>query len=278
MKYSRFEGLILVLGASVIVGGMLVASGGDPEPAEVVAQLLMVVVLAGALHWGRNGGFSAAILATLVYVYMRLPILTAEGFSDQMIVTMGTRVITYGVVGVVGGEISGRLKYLFARFDKSPLVDETTGVYNTRYAAGALRAGVAQWQRYTVPYSALTISVAPELLDQLRPLRRRAMLRQVASYIRNDIRLVDDLAHVGDGRFVAMLPHTPADGASVACDRLHRGVSDLLGVKETSVESAVYACDKNATALRNLADELDPPIIAPVAATQPVQQSASVDV
>lgn len=258
MKYSQFELLVLVLGGGAIVGSMALITGGDPQPAEVVAQLLVVFVLGAALHWGRNGGFSAALVATLVYVFMRLPLLLSEGFTREMLVLVAARVVTYGVVGIVGGELAGRTKYVFARFDANPLTDETTGVYNGRYAGAAIRSGVARWERYEMPYSVVRLSVSPAVTAGLRPQRVRHLVRQVASHIRNDIRLVDDLAHLGDGRFLVLFPNTGGAGAAVAGDRLHRGIIATLDVEEAALEVAVCSTENDTAALRKLAAELDP--------------------
>lgn len=258
MKYSRFELLVLALGGGAIVGSMALITGGSPHPAEVVAQLLVVFVLGGALHWGRNGGFTAAVIATLVYLFMRLPLLLSDGFSRELLLLIAARVITYGVVGIVGGELCGRTKYVFARFDANPLTDESTGVYNAQYAGAAIRSGVASWDRYQVPYSAVRLSLAPSVTAEMRPLRVRHLLRQMASHIRNDVRLVDDLAHLGDGRFLVLFPNTGAAGAAVAGDRIHRGIVAMLAVETTTLEVSVYSTETDLAALRKLAAELDP--------------------
>jgi len=266
VKYSQFELLVLVLGGGAIVGSMALVTGGDPQPAEVVAQLLVVFVLGAALHWGRNGGFAAALVATLVYVFMRLPLLLSEGLTRDMLVLVAARVVTYGVVGIVGGELAGRTKYVFARFDANPLTDETTGVYNGRYAGAAIRSGVARWDRYQMPYSVVRLSLSPALATDLRPQRARHMVRQVASHIRNDIRLVDDLAHLGDGRFLVLFPNTGAAGAAVAGDRLHRGIVAMLDIEDAALEVSVCSTETDPVTLRKLAADLDP---SPAAAGAP---------
>ena len=266
MKYSQFELLVLVLGGGAIVGSMALVTGNDPQPAEVVAQLLVVFVLGAALHWGRNGGFTAALVATLLYVFMRLPLLLSEGFTRDSLIVVTARVVTYGLVGIVGGELCGRTKYVFARFDANPLTDETTGVYNGRYAGAAIRSGVARWDRYQMPYSLVRLSVSPALTADLRAQRARHLVRQVASHIRNDIRLVDDLAHLGGGHFLVLFPNTGAAGAAVAGDRLHRGIVSMLDVEDAALEVAVCSTETDPAALRKLAAELDP---SPAAASMP---------
>jgi GGDEF domain-containing protein len=208
----------------------------------------------------------AVAFPLLVYVFMRLPLLLSEGLTRDMLVLVAARVVTYGVVGIVGGELAGRTKYVFARFDANPLTDETTGVYNGRYAGAAIRSGVARWDRYQMPYSVVRLSLSPALATDLRPQRARHMVRQVASHIRNDIRLVDDLAHLGDGRFLVLFPNTGAAGAAVAGDRLHRGIVAMLDIEDAALEVSVCSTETDPVTLRKLAADLDP---SPAAAGAP---------
>ncbi|MEA5074876.1 MAG: hypothetical protein VB139_00825, partial [Coriobacteriia bacterium] len=75
MKYSRFEMLAFALGTAAIVGSAFVPATAQVIPAEFAAQLLMIIILAGALHWGRNGGFITALIAIAIYVGMRYDVL-----------------------------------------------------------------------------------------------------------------------------------------------------------------------------------------------------------
>jgi hypothetical protein len=105
VRYSHFELLLLALGVALVVGGLFIGPATSPDAPEVVGQLLMLVVLVGAVHWGRNGGFVAALVATLVYVYLALVLPDTRSLSDDVLTTIAVRVIAYGVVGVVGGEL-----------------------------------------------------------------------------------------------------------------------------------------------------------------------------
>ena len=160
MKYSWFEVLVLVLGSIAIVAGMFVGAPAQHQPAEVVAQLLIIVVLAGALHWGRNGGFAAALLASAVYVFMRLPQLTTDALVTDALILIGIRVLTYGVVGIAGGEVALRIKYVMARLENHALVDHTTGAYSACHAAKSITTALAAWDRYGTPFSVVTIVIA----------------------------------------------------------------------------------------------------------------------
>ncbi len=259
LKYSRFELLMISLGIIVIVGSVVLGPGSAVVAwQEVIAQLLIVAVLAAALHWGRDGGSVAAFAAILVYVVMRIPLLSEVGPTQNLIVMIATRALTYALVGIIGGEFFGRIKYIFARIDGNSMLDEHTQVYNRVYCAQALKSGLGQFQRYQTPFSIGVVSLSPGLLADLRPSRQRLLLRSVASTIRNDIRLVDDVGYLGDGRFLVILPQTPKSGADVATDRIRGSVRDLIGARDESVTATPLGCPGDSAAICDLARSLDP--------------------
>lgn len=258
MKYSHFEALALVLGTGAILASIFVSPGSASQSAEVTAQLLLIVVLASALHWGRNGGFIATLVAMAVYVAMRVPLLQSQGLSADVVTLLVTRAFTYALVGVVGGELSARIKYVFARLENETLIDPHTGVYSSRYAADAIVSGVGQWERYQTEFSVVTITVAQCVYAALKAKRARQIMRQVAGYVRNDIRMVDDLASGPMGTFYVLLPRTDATGASVVAERLSLGVRDLLSARDDAVTANVLSAASDAQPLKNLADALNP--------------------
>jgi hypothetical protein len=258
LKYSVFETIVLVFGALAIVSSLFLGPATAPQTAEVVAQLMIIVVLAGALHFGRNGGFIAAVAATAVYVALRLPLLNAEGFAGDALTLIGIRVITYALVGVVGGEFAGRFKYILARLEHQTLSDRTTGAYSACYAGQSIDTGLAAWKRYETPYSLVAIKITPTLYEGLRAARYRTVMRQVAGALRNDIRMVDDLAFRPKGTFMALLPNTEAEGAAVVAARLTRVASDVLGANESAISAEVLSCSRDAERLAGLARELNP--------------------
>ncbi|MRS12447.1 MAG: hypothetical protein EG823_05165 [Actinobacteria bacterium] len=268
MKYTHFEVLAFVLGSAAVVTSIFLAPTEFPQAAEVTAQLLLIAVLAGALHWGRNGGFLSALVAIAVYVAMRVPLLHSEGLSRELLTLLGTRALTYALVGVVGGELAARIKYLFARIENDSLVDPFSGVYSARYAADSILSGVGQWDRYQTEYSVVTVTLSDEMFASYKSRRIRHMVRQVANYVRNDIRMVDDLATGGVGTFYILLPRTDAGGAAVVAARLSAGVRDSLGVTEDAVHATVLSAAQDAPTLKSLAAELSP--VARVSAPQPV--------
>jgi diguanylate cyclase (GGDEF)-like protein len=257
MRYRWFETIVLIVGGAAILGSILLSFGATLIVEEVIAQLLLFAVLVGAVHWGRNGGFIAASLASLVYIILRIPLVVqTEGLSGDVAMLILVRVLTFGLVGVVGGELCTRIKYVFAKLEDSSSIDDWSQVYNQRFITRALESSHGQFERYETAYSVVLIHLDPRLLQELRASKQKALVRAVANCIRNDIRLVDEAGRLEDGRFVVILPHTPGDGADVVADRLSKGVSDTLGAKEDSITAQVLAAPQDITRLADLRAQL----------------------
>jgi GGDEF domain-containing protein len=255
VKYSRFELLTVGVGAAAILGTVGFSLQPRPDWIELVAQLLLLMVLMGAVHWGRKGGLVAALAAMVAYVALRIPTIMGDGGADVMELLL-IRAATYGIVGVIGGEICGRIKYFFARLEDTCSIDEHSRVYNERFMRDLLANNLGSARRYGTTFSVAVVTLSPALTAELRPGRVRAIIRAVADHIRNDVRLIDDVGRMDDGRFILLMPHTPKEGAHVAADRVRVGVRDVLGAKDDSVTSTVLCSDEDTEALQALVDSL----------------------
>jgi diguanylate cyclase (GGDEF)-like protein len=261
---------VLVVGGGAIIGSVLVSLGSSPVIEEVIAQLLLLGVLIVAVHWGRSGGFIAAVVASLLYIVLRIPLVVeAEGLSADLAILIITRVITFGLIGVVGGEMCMRIKYVFARLEDSSSIDDWSQIYNQRFVVRSLESAHGQYTRYETPYSVVLIHLDSKLFEELRTSKQRTLVRSVGSCIRNDIRLVDEAGRLRDGRFVVILPHTPSEGARVVAERLSRGVSDTLGSKDESITAHVLAAPEDAGRL----DELRAGLLRELESAEGVAQS-----
>jgi len=253
MKYRWFETIVLVVGGAAIVGSVLLSIGTTPITEEIIAQFLLLGVLVGAVHWGRNGGFIAATIASLIYIAMRIPlVMQADGLTGDVAMLILVRVLTFGLVGVVGGELCTRIKYIFAKLEDSSSIDDWSQVYNQRFITRALESAHGQYARYETPYSIVLVHLDSRLFDELRSSKQRSLVRSVATCIRNDIRLVDEAGRLEDGRFIVILPHTPGEGADVVAERLAKRVSDTLGSKAESVTAEVMAAPEDVAKLDDL--------------------------
>ncbi len=257
MPYARFEKLIIAVGFAAIAGSLFFSYQGVFVLEEAIAQLLLLLVLIGAAHWGRNGGFITALLASLIYIVLRIPlVIESQGLTADIAILLTVRVLSYGLVGIVGGELCSRLKYLFTRLEDSAAVDDWSQVYNQRFITRTLETALGQFDRYHSPFSVLLVEIAPALTAELRPSRHRMLVRGVANHIRNDIRLVDEAGRLDDGRYLIVLPHTVREGALVVTERITAGVTDVLGAREDSVTTTLFCTPEDRTAISELVTTL----------------------
>lgn len=258
MQYSRFEQLIIGVGGLAILGSLALSlQSGGPGLVEVVAQLLLFAVLVVAVHWGRRAGMYAALAASLIYIAMRIPVLSSsENLTIEGLLFMVARIAAFGLVGIVGGEVCSRIKYVFARFDDSNTIDDWSRVYNQRHASKAIEQARGRYARYGEPFSLVLIALSPAITVDMTPQRQRSLIRAVANYLRDDIRMVDEVGRLDDGRFVVLLPHTPREGGEVVTARLSAGVRQTIGAKPESVTVQCMGAAEDTMALGALNDEL----------------------
>jgi GGDEF domain-containing protein len=257
VSYSVFERLTLAVG--VVAVGATVVSGLRAEPVweELAAQALLLIVLVGAVHWGRNGGFVTAAGASLIYVIMRIPLLVEQGLEGAALELVLIRMLTFGVVGVLGGELCTRVKYIFASMEDANSLDPETRVFNERFVGRRLLKCLGEHLRYGTEVSVVILTLDPGLYLPLRRGKQRQVLRSVATHVRNDIRLVDDLGRLNDSRFLMVLPHTPRSGGEVAAERTRRAVRDLLGARDDSVAVRVLGTPEDTEAIAEFVQSLD---------------------
>lgn len=239
MKYSTFEKIALTVGTVAITGTIVAGYRGEPIVEEIAAQLLLLFVLVGAVHWGRNGGYVTAVAATLVYVIMRIPMLMDEGFTGDVLELILIRTLSFGVIGILGGELCARVKYIFASMADANSLDYVTKVFNERFIGARLSRSLGEHTRYGTDLSVVILILDPGLYLPLRKSKRQQILRQVAALLRNDIRLVDDVGRLDDGRFLLLLPNTPRAGAEIAAERIKSSVRRLLGARDGAVQTQV---------------------------------------
>ncbi len=258
MRYTRFEALTIGVGGVAILATVGFYLQPQLDWVELVGQFALLGVLVSAVHWGRKGGLVGALVATVLYVALRLPDITATGLGTDILELIVIRASAYGLIGVIGGEICGRIKYFFARVEDSLSIDESARVYNQRFVAQLLSNSLATANRYGTLFSIVVVELSPALTSGLRASKTVSLVRAVADYIRNDVRLIDDVGRLDDGRFVIVLPHTPKAGANVAGDRVCAGLRDTLGAKDESVSVRALCSSEDAEAIQALTDSLLP--------------------
>jgi GGDEF domain-containing protein len=258
MKYVRFEQAALVV-ASIAVLAMLATTTHDAGQALVglVAGGLLLLVLAAAVHFGRRGGLAAAIAASAVYTLMSVPMISAAGgLTSGALLLLVMRVAAFGLIGIVGGEVCGRLRHYLARSANAGTFDEWSHVFNERYASAELHKGLSAYERYSQQFSLVLLSVASEVTANMGPQRVRTLVRGISNYLRGDLRMVDELARLNDGRFFVLLPHTQSEGGNVVSKRLAGGVRELLGTREDAVTARCLSTPSDAQELWTLLNSI----------------------
>lgn len=258
MSYRHFEQLVIGVGALAILGPALLTLRSGFSAIELFAQVLLFIVLVCAVHWGRRGGFIAAAIASLVYVAVRVPLMTLAGLTPDVYVMLVSRIAAFGLVGIGGGEIFSRIMYFFARLEDSNAIDDWSGVYNQRFAARQLQVSIGRCTRYGEPFSLLLLKLSDSLLADLRSSRQRSLVRAVANHIREDVRMVDEVARLADGTFLVLFPHTPKDGAIVAAERVGRTVRTAIGARDEAVKATVLGCAQDAEQIDALLTSISP--------------------
>lgn len=268
MRYSTFELLALVFGGAAILGTVIAGVMGGSGLAEVVAQVMLLPVLWAALHFGRNGGFVAALFALALYVGLRVPDLAREGLGGPLASLLAVRTLVYVLVGVVGGEMCSRIKYFFLGLEDRTLIDTETGVYGAAHSGALLRQLMEQHRRYGQRFSAamLELGGAGHQGGEARS-GRRSIAKEMAAALRADVRAVDEVGRIGPYEFLVLFPNTAADGAVVAVRRLEKTVTGALGrfglADDASVTAQTIAFPEDAERMAQLVETLTGEPITP---------------
>lgn len=238
MRYSAFEALAALFGGLAVVGTVIAGIVGSGDPAEVLAQLMLLPILLAALHYGRNGGFLAALFATALYLGVRVPAIQSFGLTPPLTTLLVQRAAAYLVVGVLGGELCSRIKYVFARLERRGLIDDETDVYSRRHVGAILKTLMAEENRYATPFSACVLTLDSAVVPIGDRRQARPLMREIAGVIRGDVRAVDDVGRFSDGGFLVLFPNTRKPGAEIAGARLLQAVVGVLSRRDVHVSSA----------------------------------------
>lgn len=256
MEYRRFEQLVIAVSAVAVLAATVLLSAPGLPWQEVVGQILLVGVLAAAMQWGRRGGFVAAAFASLLYVALLMPSLVEGPLAVGDLGSIATRVLAFGVLGIIGGEVSVRMKYSLSDLRGQRATDDLSGVYNREFGAHELALVRERHERYGEEYSVVLLSLAPEITEASSD-RQRSAVRVAADCIRGDVRMVDEVSYLADGRFMVLLPHTARAQAGIVGDRLLADVRTVLEAPASTITAAILGGSEDASAIDVLLERLE---------------------
>jgi diguanylate cyclase (GGDEF)-like protein len=97
------------------------------------------------------------------------------------------------------------------------ILDELTGAYNLAHFKETVSQELKKGQRYKHATSMLLVEVRD--IEDLEKAELDRVLITTGNFMTEEVRAVDPVFRVGETRFAALLPQTPAAGAQVAADR-----------------------------------------------------------
>lgn len=223
MKYSRFELLAIILGVGIVGVTTFALIRAHQELPEIIGQLLILFVLLGALHYGRNGGIVTFLIASTIYLLLRLPMISQSGLESSAGYLV-IRFLLFAFVGILGGEITSRIKYVFVSLENHDYIDPVTLLYNSHFFANLVNKSIAHYDRSKKQFSIMTVELFEIALGN-QPLHQEKRLRETGKVIRNNLRVLDEVGRISDRKFAVLLVDTPREGAEVVKER----VSVVLG-------------------------------------------------
>ncbi len=218
--------------AGVITLGLLAATMWvrGVDRVEVMAAGLYVLVFAGVLAADVVGGGAAALLASAIYLVVRLPAIEILGTSRFASLNL-VRLMSYLAFGLIGGFAWKLLKERLDKLETFDTVDDATHLLNARGLFDLLDHEMARGRRYDHTFSVVTLSYPSEVFDSLKGRRRRQALARFGSAARDLVRNTDRIGVVRDARKVTVAvfcPETDRAGATILISRLGDRLNDAL--------------------------------------------------
>lgn len=243
MSYANARRLLIAGGLVVLLLTAGVMYARRVDTVEVVAILLFIPVFVALVFWNVVGGLTAAVLASLAYVLLRLDAIDQVGLN-QFRGHLLSRTLAYLAFGVIGGWANRELEGSLTKLDLYDQIDDDTGLYNARFLVQDTELEMARSSRYQTIFSVVYVDIPAEAVDSLRRRPRASALKGLGRVLRDSVRTVDRVAHARDDsrhRFAVVLPETGAEGATVFGRRLRQWVSDYLGQRGAALGDAAIS-------------------------------------
>ena len=230
IDHHKARQLLLITGLGVLGVICLVTWARRVDTVEVIATLLFVPIFIAFVYRGIVGGVLAAVAASVIYAALRAPAIEAIGAS-QFTGLIASRSAAYLIFGAVGGWSTQVLDGALDKLEIYDEIDDSTGLYNARHLLVQTDLEMARARRYQTLFSLVILEIPAASVAHLKTRARRALGRDLGRQMREAVRNVDHVVHAHDGdvhRFVAILPETGQEGATVFADRFADKVADFL--------------------------------------------------
>jgi GGDEF domain-containing protein len=243
MNYRKFETLVLVLGSTVVLVTILASLLKHSNTPELIGQALTLFVLFFALHYGLKAGLLSAIAA--VAVYLASYGTYSEIALTQLVKLVILRLILFGIIGIGGGELAIKIKYLATKFDDSTYIDQQTKIFSYKYIQKLLTNKILEFQHHRTVFALLIVQIKVDnTLKKNEIVKLRA---NVATILRENTRLSDYVGTWQDKWSFCLI----ADGANKK--RAHRIAQRIQQILSAKLADCLPECDPPTIAVTSYA-------------------------
>lgn len=228
---ALIEGLRLVWPDTLVLQTWLFALAAALALGPLVHELLLG--LPRKFQVARPIAFAAAlpVALTLLAFGVRAAVITYSDITGVVALDVGSTfdvVVTLGFLVFLGmfnfSLYNLVLGSLVRRLENLASTDQLTGLYNRRVVHERLEEEHARFQRSGQRYAIVMMDLDrfKAINDSLGHHAGDAVLREVASRLRDNVRGTDTLARMGGEEFLLLLPMNDVDGALVHAGRIRK--------------------------------------------------------
>ncbi|MCL5292509.1 MAG: diguanylate cyclase [Actinobacteria bacterium] len=144
----------------------------------------------------------------------------------------------------------GATKYRLIESKDQGYVDVNTGLFSSRFFKTIIAKQVQSFERYQAFFSIVLVTISEKAVKEVG-----SNLKEIASFIRENVRVVDEIGSSGNGQFCILLPHTMSQGASVVADRMRANLLDKLALPNPDeLDVDILSVPEELLRIRQLAD------------------------
>jgi diguanylate cyclase (GGDEF)-like protein len=216
----RLEDLDLVVRVELDARTALASVEALTNPSLVILVLGMAAVF--LLGWALVGSVVRPIEALIEAARA----VSSGDYSHRIPVTSRDEL---GYLSAVFNDMTGALRASHGELEQLSLTDQLTGVANRRQLDATLSKQLRRARHQPSPFSVVMID-----LDRFKAFNDRfghqqgdLVLREVATFLSDQLRPTDTVARYGGEEFTLLLPETPKADALRISERLRKGLSEL---------------------------------------------------
>jgi len=123
------------------------------------------------------------------------------------------------------------------------IIDDVTGLYNSRHLHALLEAEIARSLRFETPFSLifLDLDFFKKVNDTHGHLIGSRLLKEVGQLLKFNLRTIDWGLRYGGDEFILILPRTGKDEALMVCQRLRQTLNETVFFEKEKLNIHVFA-------------------------------------